>query len=332
MTDEPLTSGERPTDLADMVADTLLLDALGSGGTVPATDRVAWMLAAWREDIAAGLDELTAQPLPVGTAVVAQSEAEPAGEHTELLPVVALPEPAPVVVPPSHVSADVEPVTPDDEAVDALVGADPRDGRRSRRAVKWTLGSAAALLVAGTGIVIGAGQATPGSPLWPITRVMYPEQADAAAAEHTLALARLAAADGRYDEARRLLKRAGTLVGRVDDPSRARRLREEMATVTGMLPQGAAVTAPSATPTPDPTGPADPTPTAPAETPVPRSTTVPPGPKRPGGPAVPGIPIPNPPVQVTPSPSHVPSPTKQPSPDPDPPVPSAPPTSLPNLF
>ncbi|GII25431.1 hypothetical protein [Planosporangium mesophilum] len=327
MTDGPLTSGERPTDLADVVADTLLLDALGSGGTVPATDRAAWMLAAWRDDLAAGLDELAAQPLPVGTAVVAQPEAEPAGEPTELLPVVALPEPAPGVAPPWHVGADVEPATPHDEAADALVGADPRPGRRSRRVVNWTLGSAAALLVAGTGIVIGAGHATPGSPLWPITRAMYPEQADAADTEHTLALARLAASDGRYDEARRLLKRAETLLGRVDDPSRARRLREEMATVTGMLPQGAAVSTPSATSTPDPAGPADPSPTAPAEAPVPRSTTVPPGPKRPGGPPGPGVPIPIPTVTVTPSPPHVPSPTTQPSPDPDP---SVPPVTLPS--
>jgi hypothetical protein len=114
------------------------------------------------------------------------------------------------------------------------------------------LGVAAAVLVAGAGVALGAGHATPGSPLWPITRVMYPERADNAAAEHTLAQARQAAAEGRQDDARRLLAQAETLIGRVADPAQAQRLRAQLTdvrnTIAATAPNPATPGAPAPTP------------------------------------------------------------------------------------
>jgi hypothetical protein len=131
----------------------------------------------------------------------------------------------------------------------------PRGGRRSRPVARRVVGVAASVLVAGTGIAVGAGHSTPDNPLWPITRVLYPERAESAAAEHTLALAREAAVQGRPDEARDLLGQAEKLVARVGDQRRAQWLRGELMTVQRMLPASAPGTPTPATTTGPESGP-----------------------------------------------------------------------------
>ena len=138
----------------------------------------------------------------------------------------------------------------------------PRTRRLARRAV----GVAAAAALLASGSVMAAGHATPASPLWPITRVMYPERADTAAAEDAIGQAREAAAHGRYDDARRLLDRAEGLIARVRDPKRLRQLQAELRSVRAMLPAaapaapgtrppGGLATTPDAAPTPPTTQP-----------------------------------------------------------------------------
>ncbi|GAA1819551.1 hypothetical protein HC028_10985 [Planosporangium flavigriseum] len=189
-----------------------------------------------------------------------------------------------------------------DPAVVRLVGAERR-GDRTRRTGRRVLGAAAAVLVAGGGLLVGAEHATPGNPLWPITRVMYPERADSVVAEHTLAQAREAAADGRQDDARRLLAEAATVIGHVSDEGTAQRLRAELATVRGMLPPAVvpAASAP-AVPDPAPTGAVVPgSPGAPTAGPVPQPTGGAPQPTVTSGATPPGVSVPLLPTVPAPS-------------------------------
>jgi hypothetical protein len=142
----------------------------------------------------------------------------------------------------------------------------PPRRRRTGRLTKLLTGVAAALLLL-AGIAVGVGQAGPDSPLWPLTRVMYPQQADVRAAQHAIAQARAAAQAGRVDEARRHLDEATALVDRIRDQSAASRLRDEIEQVRRMLEGSAVVpgttstpgtepsTAPSVSPSPPPGGP-----------------------------------------------------------------------------
>jgi hypothetical protein len=260
MTDNPPSPGEQSADLAVLAADTLLLDTLGRGEPASTDDRVASLLAAWREDL---------------TADLAAVESQQAAGLQVARPVAA-------------------------EAGDA-----GRRGGRTHRVGRRVLGAAAAVLVAGGGLAVGAGHATPGNPLWPITRVMYPEHADDAAAEHAVAQARQAAVEGRHDDARRLLARAETLIARVADPGRAQRLRTELTTVREMVPATGPNTSAPATPTPAPTGPAGgPVPTGPDGGPAPLPTRAAPEPtvSAGGAPALPPVVTLPPPAVTVPTP------------------------------
>jgi hypothetical protein len=99
--------------------------------------------------------------------------------------------------------------------------------------------AAAAVLIAGT-VTVLANDARPGSPLWPITRVLYADWASAAVAEQDAAWnieeARQAITEARYADAHRLLDEATALVDKVADPSVAQRLREEIAALRGLIP------------------------------------------------------------------------------------------------
>jgi hypothetical protein len=156
--------------------------------------------------------------------------------------------------------------------------------------------------------VVAADGADPDSPLWPITRVVYPQRADTAAAEHAIARARRAAEQGRYGDAQRLIAEAETLVGRVSDPAQARRLRAELDAVRALMP-AATPTTPRPGGTPGPagsTGSGGPPATAPAA-PAPEPTTAGPGQGRPG----PGLPLPPilPSMGVPPPPLPLPTPS-----------------------
>jgi hypothetical protein len=167
--------------------------------------------------------------------------------------------------------------------------------RRRPSRVRWIVAAAAAVLLAGGGLVVAAGGADPDSPLWPITRVVYPRQADTAAAEHAIARARRAAEQGRYRDAQRLIAEAETLVSRVSDPAQAGRLRAELDAVRALVPAAvpAATAPPGASPTPT-TGPtgggAGPGGGGGPATPAPGPTTAGPGQGRPGLPLPPILP------------------------------------------
>jgi hypothetical protein len=236
MTENRSTTGGQAPDLGTIAADTLLLDSLGRGEPAPAGDPVAGLLAAWRADLDVDLDAVLDVDLDTDLDAAAITDLD-----TDL-DAAATTDP----------DTDLEPAGP----ATGVPGGAPADRRRRYRMARRALGTAAAVLLVGGGLIAGAGQATPGSPLWPITRVMYPERADNAAAEHTLGLAREAATEGRADDARRLLAQAETQIARVSDAGRAQRLRAELKTVRGMLPAAAPDTSAPGVPTSVPSGPA----------------------------------------------------------------------------
>lgn len=90
--------------------------------------------------------------------------------------------------------------------------------------------AAAVVVVAGlaTGIAAGSNYADPGSPLWPLTKVLYPERAEVRAAEHAIDRARAAVAAGEYGEVQRLLDEAQGHLARVEDKVVAERLHAEV--------------------------------------------------------------------------------------------------------
>lgn len=230
-------------DLTVIAADDALLDTLGRGDPAPDDDKLAGVLAAWRTD----LDDGQSADFDV-TAMLADL-AEDADPDVQAVPVQAVPS--------GH----------------------PRRWRPGRRARRYVTGMAAAgLLIAG--LAVGAGQAGPDNPLWPIARVLYPERADLRLAEHNIGLAREAAADGRYADARRTLDKAAGDVERVDDPQLAGRLRAQIEEIRRTLPPAESGERDT---------PATPTPSAPTSAPP---TTPPGGQGQPGGgqPGIPGVP------------------------------------------
>jgi hypothetical protein len=188
---------------------------------------------------------------------------------------------------------------PDDDPVVAALGAwraDIEDGlspdaplaapdvaavhrRRISVLTRMVLGAAAAAVVA-VGLAVSTHQAQPGSPLWPVAKVVYPERTEVLAAERAIADARAAAAAGRTPDAERLLDEATAHVDRIDDAEVAGRLRTEIEAIRRTLsspdvsadpatpaprpspsaPQGPSSPAPSATPPPTPSAPSSPSP------------------------------------------------------------------------
>lgn len=84
-----------------------------------------------------------------------------------------------------------------------------RRGRRRGSRLALATGVAVLATTGFAGVAMAAGGATPGSPLFSLTKVIYPDRASVrehqAAAAHDLASARKAAAEGRDDDARRYL-------------------------------------------------------------------------------------------------------------------------------
>jgi hypothetical protein len=148
----------------------------------------------------------------------------------------------------------------DAELVKAVItsGREPRPfGVAPRlRARRW-LPRAAALVVAAlvVGVAVGSSHAGPTSPLWPLTKVMYPQQAEVSAVEYAIEGARTAYMAGRYDEARRLVVEADDHIRRISAPTVAAGLRADLDTVLRDLPAAtppatlSATHAPADTPT-----------------------------------------------------------------------------------
>ena len=97
------------------------------------------------------------------------------------------------------------------------------------------------LLVGGTALM--ATYAQPGSPLWPLAQVLYPQRASSVAQEETQAAidgAGEAIEAANYEEAQRLLDSALALVDDVRDPDAVAYLRDQIEALqtllTGLLP------------------------------------------------------------------------------------------------
>jgi hypothetical protein len=201
-------------------------------------------------------------------------------------------------------SPPLEEILDDQGADSAPIGPRSRKVRRVRKVRRFVAGVAAAALVA-CGLAIAADHAGPTSPLWPLTRVMYPQEADQRLAGHQIAQAREAIGDRRYEDARRLLDDASASVNRIRDQRLAQRLRDEIEALRRLLP--------GAAPAGSEPGGSGATPDAP--TPAPSAPGATPGggpgpggggtPTQPGGGIVPGLPVnpPSLPVPVPPPPS-----------------------------
>jgi hypothetical protein len=163
----------------------------------------------------------------------------------------------------------------------------PARPARGGRVRPGRLIGAAVLLVAvlGGGLTVGAATGQPGTPLWPVTRLVYAERADSRVAARTvadlLARAELALRERRHDDAEPLLRQAWALLPQVRERADHERLRADLTRLIDALLT--ATVTPSATPTPSATTGPVPTPvrSAPAATPSPTPA--------PGG-VLPGLP------------------------------------------
>ncbi|MDQ7904406.1 anti-sigma-D factor RsdA [Phytohabitans sp. ZYX-F-186] len=183
------------------------------------------------------------------------------------------------------------------------------DPARKRRLVQAILGAAAAAVVA-MGLAVSAHQAQPGSVLWPVSKVVYPQRAEVKAAEKAIADAATALAEGRNADAQALLTKAGAHIARIDDEATAARLRGEVEALQRVLNAATAPPPPAVTPTPAPAPTAPPPPRAsrPAPggspgakpAPPPEGGAPSPTPSNPGGGLLPRPPplLPLPPIQL----------------------------------
>jgi hypothetical protein len=175
--------------------DDKLLDLLGAGQHPQTDDPVIQALDAWRADISTGLGH---RPVNGHHARKARSVVTPLGS---------------------------EAFTDQGQS-----GHRARHRRPLRR--RSVLAVVAVGLSAGlSGVAVAAADADPGSPLWPITKVIYSDTAAErqaeADAEAALDRARRALAEGRVDDAKRYLDEANRRAGSVHS-GKADDLREDL--------------------------------------------------------------------------------------------------------
>jgi hypothetical protein len=222
--------------------DDLLLSSLAAGSSAPPGDELAGMLAAWRADI-------DAEPLP---------QLRPATE-SDRKP-VPLPVPLPVLLPVQRrrpfrgTSGSTGPS-----------GAGPGRPRTPRPLV---VALAAAVLAFG-GLAVASATAQPGTPLWPITRVLFGDTAKsrlaAQEAEKLLDQARAAIAAGDKVGAAKLVEAARVQIGQISDPEARTRLTGEADDLWGkilVMPLNGTSAAPGGGPVPGQPGQPTPTPTS----------------------------------------------------------------------
>ncbi|GAB3184734.1 anti-sigma-D factor RsdA-like protein [Micromonospora palomenae] len=282
MTRHEPDSGEQ-LDLGTVTRDDLLLDALGRGEEGTDGDDLAALLAAWRADVTADVDETGTSS---GLLVAGTDAGRRAGADLPTGPV--------------------------------RVGS-----TRSRRPRPWALrlaAAVAAVLVLATGLGVGSKNAGPTSPLWSLTKVLHPEQAAVRTVEQSIARARDAVAAGRLDDARHWVDQAQQDLTSVTDPADAARLRAEIDAVLRDLAAASCPGWPRCAP-PAPPAPAASTtgssPSAPAPAPPPTAPASPPSARpspRPSSgsgllpslPSLPKLPLPPAPSPPAPSPSLLP--------------------------
>lgn len=122
---------------------------------------------------------------------------------------------------------------------------------RSRRTRRLAL-VAAVVLAFGGGVAAGAATAEPGSPLWPITRVVYTDRAQTittTAARKALDEAQTAVSEGRRGDAQRLITKAETLIADVRSDGVRNELQQRLDQIRASL---ASIVADTITPAPLP--------------------------------------------------------------------------------
>jgi hypothetical protein len=156
---------------------------------------------------------------------------------------------------PAEVEAE-EAVAADDVTVPVSLVRRPRRLSRPRLiAVAATVTLIAAL----GGVYVAALNATPGSPLWPISQLINPGRADVLAAQDAIDKVRVAIAEQRYGDATRLIPPAQALIDKVDDLTARQRLQGELDALVRDL--AAKVAGSGATPSPAPSSSPTPAPT-----------------------------------------------------------------------
>lgn len=209
--------------------------------------------------------------------------------------------------------AELRPPTPTADGGTPGAPAPLRPAARARRPRRWALRLAAAviaLVALGSGLGIGSRNAGPSSPLWTLTKLLYPQQAEVRGVEETIAQARAALAAGRLDEAQRLVDQARRELADITDPATVDRLRDQLDALSRQLTAARADATPPAAP------PVSPAPAAPGARPSAGATTPAPAPKptKPGAGSTPGtsptggggdplLPLPRLPLPPAPSPS-----------------------------
>lgn len=176
---------ERPSDMEAVSRDDKLLDLLGAGQHPDTDDPVIQALHAWRTDLSTGLEDR-----PVN------------GHHAR------------------QVRSVVMPLTIEASTDQEASGHRARHRHRRPRRRRSMIAVVAVGLSAGlSGVAVAAADADPGSPLWPITKVIYSDTAAErqaeADAEAALDRARQALAEGRVDDAKRYLDEANRRAGAV---------------------------------------------------------------------------------------------------------------------
>lgn len=226
----------------------LLLTAIAAGDPAPEGDDLAVLLAAWHADI-------VAEPLPT---------LRPATQ-----PVLVPPAAARVPFPRRLFRRTSAPASTDG----TQAGPDnTRPGRR--RLSRPAIVAAAAAVLAFGGLTVASAAAQPGTPLWPITRVIFGDTAKTRLAEQEalklLDQARAAISSGDKAKAAELVEAARVHIGQITDPGVKLRLTGEADALWNqilLLPGPIAPSALPSTPAPGQSGqPGGPTPTpTPAE-------------------------------------------------------------------
>ncbi|OKI69613.1 anti-sigma-D factor RsdA [Micromonospora sp. CB01531] len=204
--------------------------------------------------------------------------------------------------------AEVRPAAPAEDPVEPTpLPVRPARTRRSRPRAVRLAAAAVALLALASGLGISSRTAEPGSPLWSLTRLLYPQQAEVRDVEDTITRARAALTERRFDEAQELVDQAHGELDQVTDPASAARLRGDLDVLGRDLTAERAKLLPTAVPISPTPGVV---PTTPATRPSTGPVAPPPGPSQPPASRTPGgavsdggglLPLPKPPRPPSPS-------------------------------
>jgi hypothetical protein len=249
-------------DFEAVARDDQLLDLLGRGARPGGNDAVIHALYAWRSDLAAGVDDVT--PLNGAAPVNGVGPAKANGAAPAIgVARVNGTRPLNGVRPVNGRVNGVQPVngSPRINGTKPGTGPEARDGHTDDVRRWGRRRAAVAAVVVGLsaglgGVAVAAADARPGSPLWPITKVIYSDTAAdrqaSADAEAALDKARRALAQGRMSDAERYLDEASRRAAAAD-PEDADDLRQEMDAVRAQLDERKTTTgSDGAAPTPSP--------------------------------------------------------------------------------